>query len=695
MTPMPDSATNHRTWLRRADRWVPPTRHRIAGADEDGSGASFRDRSPRDGRELAVVADAGEREVDRAVHATRRASDSGPWPRLSPAARGRVLLRLGDLIEEHRPELALAVSPENGKPVSEAYGIELPATGATFRWYGQLADKLHDASPHTDPGTLALVTREPTGVVGAVVPWNFPLPLASWKLAPALAAGCTAVLKPSELTPLSAPLLGRPADEAGLPPGVLNVIAGDGPVAGRALGLHPGVDVLAFTGSTAAGRHFLRYAADSNLKRVWLELGGKSPNIVLPDAPDLEPTVFDRVTPDMRPAREEVFGPVLSVLTFDTEEEAVALANDTEYGLAAAAWTAELGTAHRLSRALRAGTVWVNCYEEGGLSVPFGGDVAPYPYGAGAEVHDTVYDVDAEQDAFDLAVARYALASGLPLLAVCRGLQFVNVARGGTLRQDMGGRGYDHRHRVHRVALAAGSTVARARAAPVSVAVPVHVAVLLKGGSAPGGAASAASRAGVGPVEEGEPPLLPVLLRLHHDLPQQVGQCLALLVGQPLGDEDLLRVEGGKHLGHQPLALVRQPQQHQAPVGGVTVAFEEAPALEGAADPRQGALGDAGLRRHVAGLRLAPDPHDPQHDERGPGQFGAPQHGVLEVLSHGRGGTVDVRHCDHLYVPDRCVAQLGLYGLLGLPDGTVLRHVVFSRVSRPRRQSPAGFRAPP
>ncbi len=151
MTPMPDSATSHHTWLRRADRWVPPTRHRIAGADEDGSGASFRVRSPRDGRELAVVADAGEREVERAVRAARRAFDSGPWPRLSPAARGRVLLRLADRIEEHRTDLALAVSLENGKPVSEAHGIELPATVATFRWYGQLTDQLHDASPHTAP----------------------------------------------------------------------------------------------------------------------------------------------------------------------------------------------------------------------------------------------------------------------------------------------------------------------------------------------------------------------------------------------------------------------------------------------------------------------------------------------------------------------------------------------------------------
>ncbi len=310
-------------------------------------------------------------------------------------------------------------------------------------------------------------------MVGAVVPWNFPLTLASWKVAPALAAGCAVVLKPSESAPLSALVLAELAQEAGLPPGVLNVVCGDGPTAGRALGLHPGVDVLAFTGSTEVGRHFLRYAADSNLKRVWLELGGKSPNIILPDAPDLEraaataawgvffnqgemctapsrllvhssvaehvvdavverartlrvgdpldpatemgplvgedhlrrvlarvaagsedgarlraggartltgtggsflePTVFDRVDPASRLAREEVFGPVLSVFVFDEPDEAVALANATDYGLAAGVWTSDLSTAHRMSRALRAGTVWVNCYEEGDLSVPFGG----------------------------------------------------------------------------------------------------------------------------------------------------------------------------------------------------------------------------------------------------------------------------------------------------------------------------------
>jgi gamma-glutamyl-gamma-aminobutyraldehyde dehydrogenase len=463
----------HEEWLRRAKALELSGVHHIDGADEGGSGATFAAVSPRDGQVLTQVADAGAQEVDAAVAAARRAFDSGPWPRLAPADRGRLLLRVADLLEERRAELALTISLEMGKPITDAYAIELRAVINTFRWYGQLADKLTDESPHTAPDALALVTREPAGVVGAVVPWNFPLTLAGWKIAPALAAGCTVVLKPSENSPLSALLLGRIATEAGLPAGVLNVVNGNGPVAGRALGLHPDVDVLAFTGSTAVGRHFLHYAADSNLKRVWLELGGKSPNIILPDAPDLEkaaataawgiffnqgemctapsrllvhssvadrvteaivaragelrvgdpldpatemgamagerhlervlghigtgidegarlragggrtgtgtggsflqPTVFDQVDPGMRLAREEIFGPVLSVLAFDDLEEAVRLANATEYGLAAGLWTSDLSTAHQVSRALRAGTVWVNCYEEGDLTVPFGG----------------------------------------------------------------------------------------------------------------------------------------------------------------------------------------------------------------------------------------------------------------------------------------------------------------------------------
>ncbi|MET7937862.1 aldehyde dehydrogenase [Streptomyces sp. NPDC005322] len=463
----------HGELLNRAAHLDLPTQHHIGGRAESGDGASFAVVSPRDGQVLTRVADAQQAEVDAAVAAARQAFDSGPWPRLAPAQRGRALLRIARLLEEQRERLALTVSLEMGKPITDAYDIELRAAITTFRWYGQLTDKLTDESPHTAPDALALVTREPTGVVGAVVPWNFPLTLASWKVAPALAAGCTVVLKPSESSPLSALLLGRLATEAGLPPGVLNVVAGDGPVAGRAIGLHPDVDVLAFTGSTAVGRHFLRYAADSNLKRVWLELGGKSPNIILPDAPDLEkaaataawgiffnqgemctapsrllvhssiaeqiteavveraralrvgdpldpatdmgplvgeahlgrvldhigegagegarlrvgggralpgnggsylePTVFDRVDPSARLAREEIFGPVLSVLTFDDLDEAVRLANATEYGLAAGLWTSDLSTAHQISRALKAGTVWVNCYEEGDLTVPFGG----------------------------------------------------------------------------------------------------------------------------------------------------------------------------------------------------------------------------------------------------------------------------------------------------------------------------------
>ncbi|MCQ0011124.1 aldehyde dehydrogenase family protein [Actinomadura madurae] len=459
-------------WRRRAARLAPRTHHHIGGAFVPSrDGATFPVISPRDGRAIADVAAAGPADVDRAVAAARHAFDEGPWPRLSPAGRRAALLRLADLVERDREALALLVTLEMGKPVTEADGIELRALIGCLRWYAEAADKLIDESPRTGADSLALVTREPAGVVGAVVPWNFPLTMAAWKIAPALAAGCTVVLKPAEESPLSALHLAALAAEAGLPDGVLNVVNGRGEPAGRALGEHPGVDVIAFTGSTEVGRHFLRYAAGSNLKRVWLELGGKSPNIILPDAPDLDaaadtaawgvffnagemctapsrllvhrsvagrvldrivaragslavgdpldpatemgplvsarqrdrvlsyleagaaegarlraggsaidgdghyvrPSVFDQVKPGMRIAREEIFGPVLAVLEFDGIDEAVRLANDTEYGLAAALWTSDLTTAHRVSRALRAGTVWVNCYEEGDMSVPFGG----------------------------------------------------------------------------------------------------------------------------------------------------------------------------------------------------------------------------------------------------------------------------------------------------------------------------------
>jgi 4-(gamma-glutamylamino)butanal dehydrogenase len=427
--------------------------------------------TPRDGSVLGEVPWAGREDAARAVAAARRAFDEGPWPSMHPRERGEVLQRFATLVEQHRDELALLVSLEMGKPIRVAHEIELRALIRTLRYYGEIADKEHGEITPTGEGELSLVTREPSGVVAAVVPWNFPLTIAGWKLAPALAAGCTVVLKTAEQSPLSMLRVAELGTEAGLPPGALNVLTGDGTVVGRALGEHHDVDVLTFTGSTVVGRHFLRYAADSNLKRVYLELGGKSPNIVLPDAPDLdaaaetaawaiffnsgemctagsrlvvhrdiadevvdrvvehasgwapgdpldpgtrmgpmvderslgrvlgqlragreagatvrtggsrlrddapylEPTVVTGLAPDNVLVREELFAPVLAVQVVDDEEQAVRVAGDTPYGLAAALWTSDLGTAHRVARRLRAGTVWVNCYEEGDLSVPFGG----------------------------------------------------------------------------------------------------------------------------------------------------------------------------------------------------------------------------------------------------------------------------------------------------------------------------------
>jgi gamma-glutamyl-gamma-aminobutyraldehyde dehydrogenase len=449
-----------------------PSRMLVGGDEVDGDGA-LAVVSPRDGRTIVEVATASDADVARAVAAARAAFDVGPWPRLKPRDRAAVLLRWADLIERDRDAIAVLVSLEMGKPIRAAWSIELRALMTTIRFYAELADKEVGEIPAVGESDLALVTREPSGVVAAVVPWNFPLTLAGWKLAPALAVGCTMVLKPSELAPLSALHVARLAHEAGMPPGVLNVVNGTGVTAGRALGLHDDIDVLAFTGSTEVGRHFLRYSADSNLKRVWLELGGKSPNIVFADAPDLEaaaqaaawgicfnsgqmctaasrllvqdsvaeeftervlssvatwtagdpldpetrlgpvvsedqlvrvlghvsraqeqgarllaggartltetggsyvaPTVFDQVDSGSDLAQREVFGPVLAVLPFSDTDDAIRLARHTDYGLAAAVWTSDLRTAHRVSRAVPAGTVWVNCYEEGDLTVPFGG----------------------------------------------------------------------------------------------------------------------------------------------------------------------------------------------------------------------------------------------------------------------------------------------------------------------------------
>jgi 4-(gamma-glutamylamino)butanal dehydrogenase len=459
-------------WHGLAERVALPAAMLVDGREDDGDGA-LPVVSPRNGSVLVEVATASDADVDRAVAAARRAFDDGPWPRMKPRERAAVMLRWADLVERDRDHVALLVSLEMGKPIREAWTIELRALISTIRFYAESADKEAGELPAVGEDDLALVVRQPSGVVAAIVPWNFPLTLAGWKIAPALSVGCAVVLKPSELSPLSALHVAALALEAGMPPGVLNVVNGTGITAGRALGLHRDVDVLAFTGSTDVGRHFLRYAADSNLKRVWLELGGKSPNIVFADAPDvdaaaeaaawgicfnsgqmctaasrllvegsmleeftdlvlakvatwtagdpLDPgtrlgplvsaqhvarvaghverareqgarlraggerllpstggsyysaTVFDSVAPDDDLAQQEVFGPVLAVMPFIDADDAVRLARNTEYGLAAALWTSDLRTAHRVSRGVPAGTVWVNCYEEGDLTVPFGG----------------------------------------------------------------------------------------------------------------------------------------------------------------------------------------------------------------------------------------------------------------------------------------------------------------------------------
>ena len=446
----------------------------IAGKYVDAaSGATFASDNPATGKNIASVASCDDKDVDLAVRAARKSFDDGGWSRAHPANRKKILLNLADLIEKHADELALLDCLEAGKPVADCVNLDLPDTALTFRWHAEAADKQYAQVSPTDPEHLGQIIREPIGVVGAVIPWNFPLLMAAWKLAPALATGNSVVLKPAELTSLSALRLAELAAEAGLPEGVLNVTPGLGETAGRAVGMHPGIDAVAFTGSTEVGRLFLKYSAESNLKRITLECGGKSPQIVMDDYADLdnaaqnvvnaafwnmgencsagsrllvhreikdallekviavcktwpvgdpldtavrlgpmiekphlekvlsyiragtaegakiilggkrilentggyfvETTIFDNVRNDMKIAREEIFGPVLSTITFSDEAEAIALANKTSYGLAASLYTDNLNRAHRMARAIQAGTVSVNCYSEGDITTPFGG----------------------------------------------------------------------------------------------------------------------------------------------------------------------------------------------------------------------------------------------------------------------------------------------------------------------------------
>ncbi len=439
---------------------------------EAASRKTFTTVNPATEDVLAQVCEGDKEDIDRAVKAARKAFEDGPWSKMTPSQRGQIVWKIGDLIEKYRDELALIDTLDNGKPIFETSNVDTVLAADIFRYYGGYATKIHGETIPVAGPFLNYTLREPMGVVGQIIPWNFPLLMACWKLAPALACGCTVVLKPAEQTPLSALRLGEILLEAGVPPGVVNIVPGFGPTAGAALASHPGVDKVAFTGSTEVGKEVMRAAA-GNVKRVSLELGGKSPNVILADA-DLEgairgvlagvffnqgevccagsrlfvdkkikgdflgaladkasslkvgdpldpqtrmgaqvseeqyrkilgyidagkkegakvlcgggpaksganakgyfvqPTVFD-AKDGMTIAREEIFGPVVSALEFESLDDLVKRANDTNYGLAAGVWTKDIDKAHYLARKIRAGTIWVNTYNQFDAASPFGG----------------------------------------------------------------------------------------------------------------------------------------------------------------------------------------------------------------------------------------------------------------------------------------------------------------------------------
>ena len=439
-------------------RWVPAA-----------SGKTFETVNPATEEVIAEVAEGDKEDIDRAVKAARAAFEKGPWAKMDARDRGRLMFRLADLIEEEIDELAALESLDNGKPFNEARTADLPLVLDAIRYYAGYADKIHGSTIPIRGNYFTYTRREPVGVAGQIIPWNFPMLMTAWKWGPALASGCTIVMKPAEQTPLTCLRMAQLAQEAGFPDGVINVVPGFGPTAGGSLVAHPGVDKIAFTGEHRTAQLIMRNAADS-LKRLTFELGGKSPNVIMPDAdldravkgsyiglfliqgqcccagsrvfvhrsikdefvdrltkltknrkvgdpfasdteqgPQIDkaqfdkimsyiekgkqagadcvsggdrvgdkgyfiqPTVFDNVTDSMAIAEDEIFGPVMSVLAFDDWEELIQRANATFYGLAAAIWTRDLTKAHDFARRVRAGTVWVNCYDVFDAAAPFGG----------------------------------------------------------------------------------------------------------------------------------------------------------------------------------------------------------------------------------------------------------------------------------------------------------------------------------
>jgi len=448
---------------------TPPSEAFINGGFRKGRGEAMAVTNPATGETITSIHQCTSDDVDEAVLEARKAFNEGSWSRLHPAERKDVLIRLCKLITRNRHELAVMEAIDSGKPIRDCAEIDIPETIHTIKWHAEAIDKIYDQTAPVGDDAMAMIVREPIGIVGCILPWNFPMLMMAWKIGPALAAGNSVIVKPAEQTPLTALRIAELAMEAGLPRGVLQILPGDGPTTGQPIGLHPDIDMVSFTGSTETGRRFLTYAAESNLKKVTLECGGKNPAIVLDDAENLDdvaghivngafwnmgqncsatsrlivhknikaelmarildhvkewrhgnpldpinrmgvlvdqehfkkvtsmidaakkaghkpitggdspdgagvaPTIFDGIKPSDPLAKDEVFGPVLSVIEVASAEEAIEIANDTNYGLAGSVFSSNIRTALRLARQMRAGTVTVNNYGEGDITTPFGG----------------------------------------------------------------------------------------------------------------------------------------------------------------------------------------------------------------------------------------------------------------------------------------------------------------------------------